>query len=280
MMKTMKLFDDNLDIFESKYIELLDSIDSLSNPQYTFYIPSKGRANSTKTTKSLESFGIPFKLVVEPQDYSAYVTNFGEESVICMDKNDQGIYYVRQWIKDYSTSIGESYHWQLDDDLRYFRSHFDKRKRLTDGKIFTLVEQITSEFTNIAQSGLTHFAFAFTKKRDYDFNKQVCSCMLIKNHTPAKFRPDIIEDTDFSLQLLYAGLVTLNLNRFSYEGVPTMTQKGGNTEDFKEGKLYKRQLKLCEEYPADFEVVIKDGRSRIKPSKVWSKFKTEPMRDT
>lgn len=278
MMRTMKLFQDNLDVFEEYYQTLLNSLDSLPDPEYTFYIPSKGRSDTTKTTKTLSEFNLPFKLVVEPQDYSAYVTRFGEESVICMDKNDQGIYYVRQWIKDYSTAKGEDYHWQLDDDLRYFRSHFGKRIRLTDGKIFTLVERLTKDFPNIAQSGLTHFAFAFTKKRDYDFNKQVCSCMLIKNNTPARFRPDIIEDTDFSLQLLYVGLVTLNLNRFSYEGVPTMTQKGGNTEDFKEGKLYKRQLKLCEEYPTDFEVVVKDGRSRIKPSKVWSKFKTEPMR--
>lgn len=277
-MKTMKLFDDNLDVFKEQYTNLLNSIETLDNPSYTFYIPTKGRATTIKTSGVLKSFNIPFKLVVEPQDYEAYLANFDSESVLCMDKNDQGIYYVRQWIKDYSTSQGEDYHWQLDDDLRYFRSHFGKRERLTDGKAFTLLEKLTSQFPNIAQSGFTNFAFAFAKNHDYDLNKQVCSCMIIKNQTPAQFRPNIIEDTDFSLQLLYKKFVTLNLNRFSYEGMPTMQMAGGNTTDFKEGKLYKRQVSLCEAYPGEFEIVEKSGRSRIKPSRVWSKFKTEPMR--
>lgn len=277
-MKNMKLFEDNLTIFDEFYTQQVEAIDTYGNPSYTFYIPSKGRANTIKTSKVLNSFNIPFKLVVEPQDYEAYVYNFGEDSVLSLDQNNQGIYYVRKWIKEYSSSIGEDYHWQLDDDLRYFRSHFGKRKRLTDGKIFALVEHIAKEFPNIGQAGLTHFAFAFAKKNPYELNKQVCSCMLIKNATPAQFRPNIIEDTDFSLQLLYNGYVTLNLTRFSYEGIPTMQMAGGNTTDFKEGHLYKRQVTLCEEYPGEFEIVEKGGRSRIKPSKVWSKFKTEPVR--
>ena len=278
MTKIMKLFDDPMDEFDRYYHEYLEQLDSLPNPSYTFYIPSKGRATTIKTSGVLQTFGIPFKLVVEPQDYESYVAQFGTDSVLCLDKNDQGIYYVRQWIKTYSWFMREKYHWQLDDDLKNIRSHFDKRVVLQEGKCFTLLEKLTEEFPNIGQAGFTHFAFAFAKKNPYELNKQVCSCMLIKNETPAKFRPEIIEDTDFSLQMLYSNFVTLTLTRFSYEGMPTMQMAGGNTTDFKEGKLYKRQLKLCEEYPGQFEIVEKSGRTRIKPSRVWSKFKMEPMK--
>ena len=41
-------------------------------PRYPIYIVSKGRADSRQTAKSLEKMGVPYSVVIEPQDYDAY----------------------------------------------------------------------------------------------------------------------------------------------------------------------------------------------------------------
>ena len=42
------------------------------NPKYPIYIISKGRAESRLTSKALERLKVPYRIVIEPQEYDEY----------------------------------------------------------------------------------------------------------------------------------------------------------------------------------------------------------------
>jgi len=44
------------------------------NPKYPIYIISKGRWESRKTSKILEKMDVPYKIVIEPQEYEQYLS--------------------------------------------------------------------------------------------------------------------------------------------------------------------------------------------------------------
>lgn len=273
----MNLFD------EVSFAEIFNRTYEQQSHKFNFYILSKGRAKTLKTPTTLKNIGIDCSIVVEPQEYKDYVEHNPDHNVISMDKNDQGIFYVRNFIKDYSRSRDEEYHWQLDDDIRNFYHRLGKKLAFKDDTGFDFVEQIVTQFSNIGLAGLIHDAFAFARTTPYELNKQCATCVLVNNTTDVRWRPDIIEDTDYSLQHLYTGFCTINFNTLSYLPMPNASMKGGNTQDYISDKLYKRQVKLQEEYPGFFTIYEKDGLSRVRPSKIWQQFKYRPepqLKDT
>ena len=62
-------------------------------------IPSKGRAKKVET---LTIFPEAI-LFVEPQDYNLYKESYPKNKIININKNDQGISYVRNFILNYFT---------------------------------------------------------------------------------------------------------------------------------------------------------------------------------
>jgi hypothetical protein len=265
---------------EPSFDEYYESLTCNTVPSFTFYIPSKNRADSIITHKVLTNLGIHnYKVVVEPQNQEAYSSVFAPDNLVVMDKNDQGIAYVRNYIKQYSKQNNETHHWQLDDDIKrlYYIWGVGNKHRMTDPYAFTTVETVMKNYPRIGISGFSHAAFAAFQKKKYRFSAQCCTMVCISNDKSATWDPETIEDTDYSLQLLYAGDCTLLFNCYGYDIPKQMTQKGGNTEAFVGGALYKRQLRLKEKYPGMFEIELKDGTSRIKPSKIWSRFKHQVL---
>lgn len=272
------IIENNLELFNKAFMESLSELDTMGKPKYNFYIPSKARHDVIMTHTLLKNIGLSCSIIVEPNDEQKYKDALPEENILVMDKNSMGIYYVRNWIKDYSRSLGEAYHWQLDDDIKSLKYIFKgTRYKIEDYKPFSFAEAVLDKTENIGMAGFIHSAFAFSSTKEYSLNKQICTCTIVKNDTPQRWRPDIIEDTDYSLQLLYGGYCTMNINIFSYENPPAMKLKGGNFEDFQNQGFYKRQVKLSEEYPGYFTMVEKNGISRVRPSKIWSRFKNEPI---
>lgn len=81
----------NLDLMYSEVLAKLIDQDLSSRKFCPIYIPSKGRASLCTTPKTLDALGLPYKLVVEPQDYESYLEFFSTEQVVPMPENDMGI---------------------------------------------------------------------------------------------------------------------------------------------------------------------------------------------
>lgn len=265
-----KLFDSELDkVVQGSSYPLVS---------YPVYVPSKGRADRKITTKFLEEAGIPFYVVVEPQDAAAYREHYAADHILVMEKNDQGIAYVRNFCKRHSEEAGDKFHWQIDDNIYYvgYRSK-DKNHKASPVVVLGLAETMVNKFENVGGASLTHIMFAFAKKHSVDVNKQVYTCALFRNNVSSQWRPDVIEDTDYSLQLLQEGYTTILLNRLIMNKVATGLIKGGNTEISHGGnRRLLRSQKLSEYYPGWFKVTEQYGRVKIAPSRIWRTFKQEP----
>jgi len=271
---------------EDLYIDLVDNTPRSAKPSWPIYVPSKGRSDYCKTIDHFIFDGIPANLVVEPQDEEAYVSVYGDEplvTILVLPENDQGISFVRNFIKDHSESNGYLYSWTIDDNIMHFRQRLDgKNVKTTPGWMMHIVEVIMETYTNIGGIGFIHDMFAFTKKTDVELNKQIYSCVLLRHNIDCRYRDETVEDTDYSLQLLTTGLCTILLNRFIISKPATMKVKGGNTdtEYAGDGRL-KRSLGLQTQWPeAKFKITEQYGRVKIKPSKIWSSFRQVPKLPT
>ena len=240
------------------------------------YIPSKGRAGITLADKYLTGIGWDYTFIVEPQDYESYAQL--HKKVVAMPENNMGIAYARNFCKSYSRGRGETHHWQLDDDIRRVKKFEEDMKRATVETSIPMshLEQIMVDFPMVKIGGFVHDAFAFTKKTTLGLNKMVCTFFLVNNDTSAEWDKTVVEDTDFSLQVLHEGNCTLNLNRYAYNVPPTMTMKGGNTEIHTSGGLSERQYALAAKYPGQFKIKEVEHRAHMLPSRIWQRFTQVP----
>jgi hypothetical protein len=246
---------------------------------FPVYIPSRKRSASITTSKLFKIDGILYKVVIEPQDESDYLKYFTKDELLVMDKNDQGIGYVRNFIKQHSIANGDAFHWQFDDNIKNFALRIDdKNVKCSAISAIKQIEQVVAKYSNIGGAGMMHQAFAFAQKQDIVVNRQVYTAMLLSNATKAQFRNGIIEDTDYNMQILTEGYCTLLFARVIMNKETTMKMTGGNTEisHAGNGRLVRSQA-LVDAWPMAFKIVHKDGRTRIAPSKIWASFQQTPI---
>ena len=245
--------------------------------KYTIYIPSKGRPTKCHTGEMLRETGLKFYIVIEPQDYDEYVKNFNKENLLVLPFSNLGLggYPARNWIKDYSTKLGEKKHWQLDDDL-YHLAIFNKGKEIkkTPNEILGLIEQFTDKYNNVGLSGPSSNAFAGFQKKPFRLNQQICNCVLVNNDIPYRWRIKGGHDTDMSIQVLKSGLCTILLNSFVFKMAPTGINEGGNQTELYDENVSKRLGELFTLHP---ELPIKTSnkfdRIRYDTKRVWRLFK-------
>jgi hypothetical protein len=272
-----------LSISKEHIMPLFDSAPQIKNNNSfnsTIYIPSKKRFKITYTINLLLNSDRKFFIVIEPQDKNDYLSKFNIKNLLIIDKNDQGISYVRNWIKNYSIKNNEDYHWQIDDNIKNFKKRSNnKNENIAGPVILSNIENIVDKYTNIGIASPSHTVFAFAAKNEIEVNKQTYSCMLINNKiNDVEFRNNVVEDTDYNLQVLSKGFCTLLFKKLLIEKETTMKMAGGNTEISHSGnKRFIRSKGLCKNWPGHFRIIEKNGVKRIAPSRIWSKFKQLPI---
>ncbi|MCK5602162.1 hypothetical protein KAR91_09840 [Candidatus Pacearchaeota archaeon] len=205
------------------------------NPEYPIYVISKGRSNRCLTARELDMMGVPYKLVIEPQEYADYAAAIDKDKILVLPFSNlgQGSIPARNWVWEHSISIGAKKHWILDDNLEGFhRLNKNIKPKVTSGTIFKCAEDFTDRYSNVAISGFNYYSFCKTTDRVPPFylNTRIYSCILIRNDILYKWRGKFNEDTDLSLRVLKDGWCTILFNAFLVGKVTTMRMKGGNTE--------------------------------------------------
>lgn len=205
------------------------------NPKHPVYIVSKGRHESRLTSRSLEKMKVPYRIVIEPQEYDDYASVIDPEKILVLPFSNlgQGSIPARNWIWEHSIQEGHKRHWILDDNIRHFyRFNNNEKLRVTSGTIFRCCEDFTDRFENVGMSGMNYEYFCPKDigRPPYNLNTRIYSCILLDNSLPYRWRGRYNEDTDLSLQILKGGYCTILFNAFLCGKVATMTMKGGNTE--------------------------------------------------
>lgn len=204
------------------------------NPKYPIYIISKGRANNCLTARELKLMNVPFKLVVEPQEYKDYKHITNDILVLPFSNLGQGSIPARNFVWEHSIKEGFERHWILDDNIEGFhRLHKNMKPKVTSGTIFRCAEDFTERYENVGISGFNYYSFCKTTDAVplYYLNTRIYSCILIKNDLPYRWRGRYNEDTDLSLRALKDGWCTVLFNAFLAGKVTTMRMKGGNTDN-------------------------------------------------
>lgn len=236
------------------------------NPRYPVYIISKGRWESRLTSKALEKIGVPYHIVIEPQEYDNYAAVIDPQKIFVLPFSNlgQGSIPARNWVWDHSLSIGAEYHWILDDNIRWFaRLHNNKKILVNSGTCFYIVEDFVGRYENIAIAGLQYESFtpALQKQKPFILNTRIYSCILIKNNVPYRWRGRYNEDTDLSLRVLKDGYCTLLMQQFICRKTRTLTMKGGNTDElYKDDGRLKMAQSLQEQHPDVAKITWKFGR--------------------
>lgn len=205
------------------------------NPKYPVYIISKGRWESRLTSKALEQRGIPYRIVVEPQELAQYAAVIDPAKILTLPFSDlgQGGIPARNWVWEHAIAEGAARHWILDDNMpQFFRLTDGIKYSTTTGSTFAAIEDWADRYDNVALAGMQYQDLSPARDVAYPIllNTRVYSCILIDHRLPIRWRGRYNEDTDLSLRALKAGWCTALFYAFMVAKFATMKMKGGNTD--------------------------------------------------
>jgi len=256
-----------------------------SKIKYPIYIVSKGRWENPLTAKFLLKENIPFKMVVEPQEYDSYLTTIPKNNLLQLPFSNLGLgsYPARNFCWEHSLLNGHKKHFLFDDNIYGFRRlNRGQRPRCPAIDALVCLQDFTERFEHVAISGYNYSYFVTkTTAKPFTINTHVYSGMLINNEIPFRWRLKYNEDVDLCLQALHNKWSTILLNVFLIEKVSTTVKmKGGNqTELYKNNDEQKKMLKsrsLELVWPQYVRVVERFGRPHHQVS--WLKFFKHPLR--
>jgi len=240
------------------------------NPQFPVYIISKGRWEPRLTSKALDKMDVPYHIVIEPQEYAQYSAVIDPQKILVLPFSNlgQGSIPARNWVWAHSMQQGASWHWILDDNLRdFYRLNKNLKVRGTTGVYFKVAEDFVLRYENVAIAGFQYELLTPRKSKVPPFylNTRIYSCILIRNDIPFRWRGRYNEDTDISLRVLKAGWCTILFNAFLCDKMPTMTMKGGNTDQlYRQDDKFDGRLEMAkslqQQHPDVVDITWKWGR--------------------
>lgn len=185
------------------------------NPRYPIFIPTKGRYKTPYTIRALQRIGVPFKAVVEEQEYDLYLPVVGSDNIIVLPHRDKGLTVTRNWIWDYAQNeLKTPYFWTMDDNIRdFYRLNRNIKYRWDSGTPLAVMEDFSERYENLYICGMQYEMFVPRKKKHNPFivNTRIYSNMLIKTDIPYRNVTFYNDDTDLCLRILKDGFCTLLL---------------------------------------------------------------------
>ena len=212
--------------------------------------------------------GVPFKIVIEPQEFAQYANVIDEKNILVLPFGNlgQGSIPARNWIWEHALGLGAEQHWILDDNIReFYRLDRNVKYRVDSGATFQACEDFVDRYENIALAGMDYEFFSprRIKRNPFILNTRIYSCILIKNDLPYRWRGRYNEDTDLSLRILKDGWCTILFLAFQSKKIATMKMKGGNTDELykdRERSRFEMALSLQQQHPDVVKIVCKWGR--------------------
>jgi len=254
------------------------------NPQYPVYIISKGRYESRLTSIALEKMNVPYKIVVEPQEFEMYAKYIYPEKILVLPNKylnkNQGSIPARNFCWEHAIKNNATHHWILDDNIRrFFRLNKNSKTEVKSGVCFRVIEDMIKQYKNVGMAGM-QYSFFIPEINSWPIavrNTRIYSCILINNNIKHRWRGTYNEDTDLSLRVLKDGYTTFLFNNFLCDKQATLNMKGGNTDTIYNVKngLLKKVKSLVEQHPD----VVKLGKRFDRPHHIvnYKPFADNPL---
>lgn len=235
------------------------------NPRYPIFVPTKGRYKTPYTIGALQRLGIPFKAVIESQEYDNYAPLVGEDNIIVLPHQNKGLTVTRNWIWDYAQhELKTPYFWTMDDNIRNFHRLHKNIIYYQDSPTFLgAIEEFVERYENLYITGMNYEYFIPRKRKKppITFNTRIYSNMLIKTDIPYRNALFYNDDTDLCLRVLKDGHCTALFNAFIADKITTMQVKGGMTDYYEQtNKRLEFAKELRNAHPDVVKIVWKYNR--------------------
>ena len=246
------------------------------------FIPSKNRCDTSQLLMSLyENDFFDITVIVEPQDYNNYALTYPKFDFLQLDMDNQGISYVRNFIKQYTETNKIDRYWQLDDDISNF--YIRQNTSLIKSDIEILI-QCQKQFIQqgIALGSLEYRQFAWSANKQFIYNSFCDTCVYVDNLLTQGMRyrkfVEGKEDRDFAMQVIQNNLKSARNTLFAFSCPTNGSNKGGLKEIFydlhKEEECCKNMVELwgydiCQHY------IKPDGRNDVKIN--WKKIRSKQL---
>ncbi len=233
------------------------------------FVPSKGRYGTglAKTVICLIDQGLPFTLVVEPQEVQWYSIAYPSAQIMPLRDSNQGIAYVRNQILSTARQEMKRHIWMLDDDISSLSVQVNGRnvKASHWEVIFKAAQQLFSE-NDAAQGALEYQQFSWSAKKDASLNSycDVAVWIDVDRTRHLSYRKEVVlkEDRDFTLQVLNSGYRTCRASKLGFAVPKNGSNAGGLQEEYaRSGKEEAAVDRMCRFWPGIVtRQVKKDGR--------------------
>lgn len=242
----------------------------INDLDYPIYIISKGRWESRLTSRALEEMNVPYRIVIEPQEYEQYAAVIDPSKILVLPFSNlgQGSIPARNWVWEHSVNENHKRHWILDDNIEgFYRFHDGMRIKMLNNIAFKAVEDFADRYLNLMMAGLHYHMFGITSltnaiKKPVQFNRRIYSCILLDNTCRHRWRGKYNEDTDLSLRILKDGDCTALFYAFLANKIATQKMSGGNTDELyaQTNNRYEFALSLYQQHPDVVKITKKWGR--------------------
>lgn len=186
------------------------------------FIPTKGRLK-TKTYKLFEEANIPVYHFIEPQEYDLYDV----PNKININKNNQGVTYVRNFMLNYAKK--NNFEWVVfcDDDVISFGIYNGKTIKKTASIWFDILER--AKKLPFELIGINYTQHAWHEKKAYSINSKFAEVCVLMNVQKInwEYKENTKEDRDFQLQTIKNGYGVLRFNHYWFSCPNVGSNQGG-----------------------------------------------------
>jgi len=200
---------------------------------YNIFVPTKNRFKNCSTIINAKNYKL--NIIVELQDFETYKNLYPTHNYIVLPKSNQGITYVRNFIKEYTEKNGLDFYWQLDDDITSLYSREETKLNKEDYSILLKAQQQFNN-ENISLGALEYRQFAWSASKPLILNSFCDSCVYVDNKKTFGLRYNNYvegkEDRDFAIQVIKKGYKTGRTTLYAFSAPPNGSNNGGLKEIF------------------------------------------------
>lgn len=264
-----------------------------NQPRFPIYIISKGRWKNNPTSLMLKQMKVPFKIIVEKEEYQQYAKIIDKKDILILPKQYKEDYDTfwkdgdkrtgsgpaRNFAWEHSIKEGYGWHWIVDDNIESFeRFNNNMKVRCFSGDPFYILEEFVLRYENIAIGGFAYANFVHWHefRPPIQFNTRIYSCLLIRNDIPYRWRGRYNEDTDLCIRVLKDGWCTVQTNAFLQGKMATQKIGGGNTDELYQNGTFEKSKMIVEMHPDIVKLTKKFNRWHHHIN--YKIFKNKPIR--
>lgn len=241
------------------------------------FIPSKGRPKSKLFEQLPDAI-----LVVEPQDEAYYFSENPKHRILVLPEDDQGIVYVRNFIKDFAADNYIDWFWMLDDDIQTFQKFKDGKGTKMDA--LTCLGEVERATSNLKYEpcmvALEYAQFAWSSNCKIVKSGYCDSVVAIntKRTSLVRYREEakLKEDRDFVVQNLAMGNPVARFTEWAFSAPANGSNEGGLFEvynDEQSNHEIQAVKNMCGLWGNEICKAVKKKNGRIDVRINWRHFK-------